>query len=204
MGPGRPRRRRRWRAWRRRRSTRWRWGIARWRCAPSGGARRVVVHRGVGGGGSRNVASRTPSMSRPSTSNVQRPSGGQVANNRPSMGNLPTPGNRPGAGAGNRPGGRQCCQSAEYGHSARRRQRCQSAERGYSAEHRHAARRRPGSVAGSRPAAGARPSTRDVQDFLDLPNAGGGNVGGGRHQAASVTPLRSPAVRWPAAQLRSS
>ena len=37
-----------------------------------------------------------------------------------------------------------------------------------------------GSVAGSRPGAGARPSTRDVQDFLNLPNAGGGNVGAGR------------------------
>ena len=73
-------------------------------------------------------ASRTPSMSRPSTSNVKRPSGaGQVANNRPSMGTLPTPGNAPRVGKSARR--RQRCQPAERGYSAQRRQRCQSAER---------------------------------------------------------------------------
>src|SRR6476469_2502852 len=57
------------------------------RAGGGGGRPRGGASRG-GGGGSRNVASRTPSMSRPSTSNVKRPSGsaGRVANNRPAMG----------------------------------------------------------------------------------------------------------------------
>ena len=115
-------------------------------------------------------------MSRPSTSNVQRPSGGQVANNRPSMGTLPTPGKGSGnkAGAGNVANRPSAATRPSTGNVANRpnvgNQPGAGARPGASA----------GAVAGARPAAGTRPSTRDVQNFLDVPNAGGGNVAGGR------------------------
>ena len=152
-------------------------GGGRWRSV--GGARRVAVHRGVAVAVSRNVASRTPSMSRPSPSNVRRPSGGQIANNRPCDGQLADAGKSPGYGAGNRPGAGNIANRPNAG------TRPSGAMWPIGRmPYRPGAGTRPGagagSIAGSRPAAGARPSTRDVQNFLDLPNAGSGNVGGSR------------------------
>ncbi|MFO0792267.1 MAG: hypothetical protein U0805_22640 [Pirellulales bacterium] len=100
---------------------------------------------GGGGGGNRggeSFSGRTPSMSRPSyrPSTASRPS-----IDRPSYGNLPTPGarpsgNRPNVNPGsNRPGGLD----------------------------------RPGNLADNGLRPGGRPNQRDLDNFLDIPGAGG-------------------------------
>lgn len=115
------------------------------------------ISRGGGGGGGyrggysggyrSGGGNRTPSMSRPSNrpSSISRPSSGSrgSASTRPKYGNLPTPGGRPGTGS--RPG---------TGNIANR----------------PGAGARPG--AGTLPSSG-RPSSRDLQSFLDLPGSGG-------------------------------
>ena len=91
---------------------------------------------------------------------------------------------------------RQHCQPAEYGHSTRRGNVANRPNVGNRPGAGNIANRpnvgnrpgtgaRPGAGSGRRritTGAGARPSTRDVQNFLNLPNAGlgGGNVGAGR------------------------
>ncbi len=82
--------------------------------------------------------------------------GGHIASSRPSMGTLPTPSNRLGS-LGNRPGGGNIASRPSVG-----------------------TRPGAGAIAGSRPGAGGLPTTRDLNNFLDLPNVGGGNFGGGR------------------------
>ena len=124
-----------------------------------GGGGGGAAMRGGGGGygGGRSAAGRTPTMSRPSTSRpAQRPSAGGPTgggrpggSSRPALGNLPTP-NRPGTGSGanlaNRP-----------------------------ASGRPGASTRP--APGSRPdlagRPGGRPSTSDLNRFLDLSGPGG-------------------------------
>ena len=138
-----------------------------------GGGGSMRAGGGGGGGargGARPGAGRTPSMSRPSTSrpltrpSTNRPGGGGSAgarsrpgsSTRPAYGNLPTPGARPGAGAGNRPG-------------------AGTANRPGGVANRPGASSRPGgstrSDMATRPGAG-RPSGGDLQNFLDLPGAG--------------------------------
>lgn len=145
------------------------------RVGGGGGAR--ASFSGGGGGGARpgggysggyrpgGAVARTPTLSRPTLpSNVsRRPSGGiatggaRIASTRPSYGNLPTPGTRPGSGLSSRPGGANISTLP-------------STRPGLGT--------RPGTgsrpIAGTMPASGARPSTRDMQNFLDLPSIGVG------------------------------
>jgi hypothetical protein len=153
------------------------------RTGGGGGARGGALR---GGGGARPGAGRTPSMSRPqprpsTRPSTNRPSGGRAAgagsrpggNTRPAYGNLPTPRARPGAGASNRPG-------AGTGNRTDRIANVPSANR-------PGASTRPGGSTlpdiAARPGAG-RPSSGDLQNFLDLPGAG-----------AAARPRTGPATR---------
>ena len=151
-----------------------------WRCAPSGGASRG------GGGGSRMLLP----VRRRCRGRVLRTFKDRVAAKLQIIGHrwvlCPRPASRPGAGAGNRPAtgnvaNRPSAGTRPSGGNVANRPNAGIGPAQASAN-RPDAGTRPGAgsgaVAGSRPAAGARPSTRDVQDFLDLPNAGSGNVGG--------------------------
>jgi len=116
-------------------------------------------------------------MSRPSTRpSTSRPSGGGFAaganrgTDRSAYGNLPSPGTRPSGGISSRPGGDRIAGLPSGGRPG--------------AGTRPGADARPG--AGTLPAGSSRPSTRDLQDFLDLP--AGGYAGAGRPTTRPVSP----------------
>ena len=127
---------------------------------------RAVVHRGAADRGMLLPVLRRcrgPSNRSSSSCSLRRRVAAAIGK---TLGNLPTPGRRSRRKSSWR---WQYCQSAR--HASGRRHSAWSWFAPGRWRRRDRRKSRPG---------GARPSTRDVQNFLDLPNAGGGNFGGGR------------------------